>query len=885
MSDAAYQKYIDGIDEALASIEINPKQVRQEIALLLIGADAIHPDLYTTVPRAQLQRIGQPDNRFDFIIDIITNHYNRDINLNLSDFHTINDVEGIGSLNTTRFVDMLEGVVNFADDILVEHSINHLGDFNKLPAYLKQFVLHTAEFIGEATEMGTLPTTNELDVIPDLIAEYGIQDTELHPDFLTDIEDVYNRTDGVNNAPGFFNKYNRIGADAADIFELAVNDTLRIPIEQSRGFMVESLNNRIILQLHSALQDPVHGGYIQNLLDEVEYEQGQNVVDELLNKPNNNFYGSVSDRVDFVSDNAWYGIKNTTNRYVSLFRNKLAQYVDGNVTGLYVPDDEVEMLDRISDGIEEAIKDFSETLLDISQNKNLDTKDVDNLITALDNETGRRLLNSFQPGGGLLGLGDLHTFFVSPGAPLLVTDGSNFVLSDDAVKATGALNPDFIDRMLEVRKMTPNLVPEIQQTVQEMTNMLKPTIDNAYSVFEIKPPPNDIFHIRPLKEFLDYTKANQNVDVKFYNFNTSKFENMSILGIVKSGVNNSPPDTLVVQVTPKLPDTPTNVVNERLRLERIIKNDIQTPLLKEGLLKRYLDYDEFIEGLPADMAEQLLDYTNKDVAFNLDLFKDQFDLQKPYGPGELEDINSILLDWEEPSPIEDAVLADIENWDLDAEGNPIDPRKKPEGMSKFKQELSAQYNYLLTSDTTTNVVDENIIVRKFIENIPKEAGTAPTINKMIAETPQDIAEYVDKSKLPEVENVLKNPKIGPAIASTAVDFAKKAGKFAFGGVMAGFAPGDIAIETAIRKLLPRLGLVAISGPALAAYTAYELGLLAADAGAAFAKKEQGEKFWDNFGELSDKYSIGYKLTKEIHNTLFEDVYGKMNQNVYAGADS
>jgi len=153
-------------------------------------------------------------------------------------------------------------------------------------------------------------------------------------------------------------------------------------------------------------------------------------------------------------------------------------------------------------------------------------------------------------------------------------------------------------------------------------------------------------------------------------------------------------------------NTPTNVVDERLKLERIIKNDIQTSPLKEGLLKRYLDYDEFVKGLPADKAEQLLEYTNKDVADKLELFKDQYNLQKPYGPGELEDINSILLDWEEPSPIEDAVLADIENWDLDAEGNPIDPRKKPEGMSKFQQELSAQYNYLLTADTPTNIVDD-----------------------------------------------------------------------------------------------------------------------------------------------------------------------------------
>ena len=64
-----------------------------------------------------------------------------------------------------------------------------------------------------------------------------------------------------------------------------------------------------------------------------------------------------------------------------------------------------------------------------------------------------------------------------------------------------------------------------------------------------------------------------------------------------------------------------------------------------------------------------------------------------------------MFDWEEPSPIEDAVLADIEGWDLDAEGNPIDPRKKPEGMSKFQQELSAQYNYLVTTDKPTNGVN------------------------------------------------------------------------------------------------------------------------------------------------------------------------------------
>ena len=149
----------------------------------------------------------------------------------------------------------------------------------------------------------------------------------------------------------------------------------------------------------------------------------------------------------------------------------------------------------------------------------------------------------------------------------------------------------------------------------------------------------------------------------------------------------------------------------------------------------------------------------------------------------------------------------------------------------------------------------------------------------------EVVKNMDADKLEDVVNILKTPKIGSAISSTAIDYAKKAGKFTGGTALTALAPGDVAIELGLKKLLPKLGLAAISGPALAAYTAYELALLAADAGAAYSKKQQGEKFWDNFGEVSDKYSIGYKLTKEVHNTLFEDVYGRIAQDLYAGTDS
>ncbi len=773
MSDAKYQKYIDNIDEALASININPKLVRQNIATLLVGEDAIHPSLYTIIPRTELQKIGtQLDNRFDFIIDILDNHITTEktTDLVLTDFHKIAEQEAVGSLNTTRFVNKLIEVAEFADELFVEHKAYQLEEFNDLPVYLKQFVLHLSEFIGQVNDANRLPTQREIDVIPQLIAEYGIDEAELSKEFLNDIESVYTRTDGVDMSPGFFNKYYNKGADAANIFTLSVGDTLRIPIELTRNFVVESLNNRQTLQLHSALQDPDTGPYIENLLDNVQYEPTRNIDGNTKGKN----YGSFSDTVDLISDNAWYGIKNTTNKYVSIFRNNIINFINGDVTGAYIPDDDAITFNNIDSAMEQALGDLTATIQDIATGQefgDITTYDIKNLETALDNPIGKNLTDMLEPGSTLSARADLHTWLHNPGATMKRFADTGFTLSDNALKASGAVSPEFIEQTLEIRKLSPGLVPEIQQTVQEMTTMLKPTIDNAFSVFEIQPPANDIFHIRPLKDFLNYTNANNNVDVRFYNFNTSKFEDMGILGIVKSGVNNSPPDTLVIEVTPK----------------------------------------------KIDMIEDVID---------------------------------------------------------------------------------------------------------FVDNLPEQAGTKPEIKKLIAETPADIAEYIDKSKLPEVENVLKDPKIGKAISETSLDFARKAGKFGFGGAMKALAPGDFIIETGIRKLLPKLGLASISIGALAAYTAYELALLAADAtkGLADANKaagvgqneyggfsftggktlegkdvdykatdfsSYGKDFWKGFTEdnVSDKYSIGYKLTKEVHNALFEDVYGRMTQDLYAGTDS
>ena len=278
-----------------------------------------------------------------------------------------------------------------------------------------------------------------------------------------------------------------------------------------------------------------------------------------------------------------------------------------------------------------------------------------------------------------------------------------------------------------------------------------------------------------------------------------------------------------------LPSTPTNVVDERLRLERIIKNNIENPRLQEGLLTRYLDFDEFVKGLPTDRAEQLLDYTNKDIAFNLDLFKNEFNKQPPYDWPLSEDLETTFFDYVEPSPIEDARLADIEGWDLDADGNPIDPRNKPEGMSKWKQELSAQYDYLVTADTPTNVVD---------------------LDEVISQS--DGVDNLNKSK----EIMQKNPGMFRRIFN----------------VLEKLDIGDQVITKAVAKGLPAIGLAAAAPGVAIAYTAYEMSILLTDAAQAYNKMQTtDEGFWENFGELSDKYSIAYKISKPVYDIILDSL--------------
>ena len=119
-------------------------------------------------------------------------------------------------------------------------------------------------------------------------------------------------------------------------------------------------------------------------------------------------------------------------------------------------------------------------------------------------------------------------------------------------------------------------------------------------------------------------------------------------------------------------------------------------------------------------------------------------------------------------------------------------------------------------------------------------------------TKSDGIDNLNKSK----EIINKNPRIFSKILS----------------VLEKFDVGDQVIQQVIKRALPRIGMSAATGPAALAYAAYEVSLLVADAvNATYKAETTSESFWDNFGEISDKYSIAYKITKPAYDMLFDAV--------------
>jgi hypothetical protein len=183
----------------------------------------------------------------------------------------------------------------------------------------------------------------------------------------------------------------------------------------------------------------------------------------------------------------------------------------------------------------------------------------------------------------------------------------------------------------------------------------------------------------------------------------------------------------------------------------------------------------------------------------------------------------------------------------------------------------------------------------------------PFAPQKVAVMPEDI--ITNAGTVVDNANELVSPgamnKVQQFISNTpdAAEKLWKATKFTMGKAFRGlqvFDPGDIIIEAGLARLLPRLGLAAIAGPALYAYVFYELAVLTVDVGQAYEKarenqglgtvaeaggalfggtknadwRQLGKDTWSEMGEVSDDWSLSWKISEPIINKVFEE-YGKM----------
>ena len=133
-----------------------------------------------------------------------------------------------------------------------------------------------------------------------------------------------------------------------------------------------------------------------------------------------------------------------------------------------------------------------------------------------------------------------------------------------------------------------------------------------------------------------------------------------------------------------------------------------------------------------------------------------------------------------------------------------------------------------------------------------------------------------KSKQEVLDNVRKAfvDNHSEAALKTAEDMVKTKPKFA-SKVLKGLSKLDVGqevIEKGLSKLGTKYGATAFTGPAAGILAFYETLVLAADvANAATKAIDKDVDFFDNFGQIDDKYSITYKLTKPFYETLFKGI--------------
>ena len=271
---------------------------------------------------------------------------------------------------------------------------------------------------------------------------------------------------------------------------------------------------------------------------------------------------------------------------------------------------------------------------------------------------------------------------------------------------------------------------------------------------------------------------------------------------------------------------PTNVVDEINKIGTLDYpnqwHNTPTVKLVEAISKNNLDI--FVKNSKGEFVKLELDDTAR-IGENAIQNSPKFEIGKSAIYNAIEELGDVdnpkyKLDLYSSNPDE---LAKLENALSNVN---FDPFVNPEGTP-----------FELISDTPTNVVDE-------LDDAISKADGIDNLNKA-----KDIINK-NPGVFRKIFSVLEKADIGDQVITKAI----------------------------IPKVLPRIGLAAATGPVGMAYAAYEIALLLSDVGqAAYKAQTTDESFWDNFGEVSDKYSIAYKIGKPVYDIILDNLNNDLTE--------
>jgi hypothetical protein len=208
-----------------------------------------------------------------------------------------------------------------------------------------------------------------------------------------------------------------------------------------------------------------------------------------------------------------------------------------------------------------------------------------------------------------------------------------------------------------------------------------------------------------------------------------------------------------------------------------------------------------------------------------------------------EDFNLITKDMYAWTGMEDMVPSEIEDMKIDlakkGEAKLVSSTIYPWNRDKPKKSLEVQHGVDISKQASTTVVE-------------------PPKKRTVMEQIRDIFRGTQGRQGLEIaeETIKSNPKFFSKVLN----------------VLAKLDVGEEVIRRTLQRIGTKYAATSVTGPVAAGLAVYETAVLIADVVNASARAaDKDVDFWDNFGNIDDKYSITYKLTKPFYETVFKGI--------------